>query len=735
MPALLDPKNLPKSEEEIDFSDLEAKYSLELEESFDNIIVVDGLPKVDEAKFDKLLSVVQKIFKKYGTIKPEGLSMPQHKDKDGKLMTSGFLFMEFETPEQAALAVKNVNGYAFDKKHTIAVNKFSEIEHYTNLSDEYVEPTLEPYVEKEHLLGHLADPLARDQLVTLIGDFTSIVWNNKGEAPEPISSKRLWTESYAVWSPRGTYLTTFHRQGVALWGGSSWHKLIRFVHPGVKLIDFSPSERYLVSWSNDPITAGVAPFTEEHEGHNICIWDVKTGVLLRTFPNLSAGEDEAPVKMTWPAFKWSPNEKYFARCVPGQMLSIYEAPGMGLLEKKSLKVDGIADFDWAPAFKNSGEKKDPKSKKPEDLLVYWTPEQTNTPARVTLISVPSKEILRTKNLFNVTDCKFYWHSTGNLLAVRVNRVTKSKKSTYSNLEIFRAREKDIPVEVLELKDTILSFAWEPAGNERFSIISTTESAPPVPTAMGVAPPTVRTNVSVYAREVVAGTKKTLARDNFKQVAFLEKQTVNTLVWSPKGRHFVMATLRSQSTFDVEFCDMDFNKDVKNKKDNGIGFQILATAEHYGLTDIEWDPTGRYVVTSSSVWRHANENGFCIWDFKGTLQHKKIIDNFKQVLWRPRPKSLLNQEQRKQIRKNLDSYSVQFDEEDIMSRNAVSAAVLTQRKRLVDEWKAWRVRMDKQIAEERSKHAPCSKSLITDDSNEEIEEWVEEVVEEFEEIVD
>lgn len=99
--------------------------------------------------------------------------------------------MEFETPEQAALAVKNVNGYAFDKKHTLAVNKFSDIDHYTNLDDEYVEPTLEPYEEKEHLLGHLADPLARDQLVTLIGEFTSIVWNNKGEAPEPITSKKV----------------------------------------------------------------------------------------------------------------------------------------------------------------------------------------------------------------------------------------------------------------------------------------------------------------------------------------------------------------------------------------------------------------------------------------------------------------------------------------------------------------------------------------------------------------
>ncbi|KAI0217410.1 Translation initiation factor 3 subunit b [Massospora cicadina] len=74
---------------DIDFSDLEAKYSLELDESFDNVIVVDGLPKVDENKYEKLLTVVKKIFKKYGTIKPEGLSMPQTMGSDEKLMTAG----------------------------------------------------------------------------------------------------------------------------------------------------------------------------------------------------------------------------------------------------------------------------------------------------------------------------------------------------------------------------------------------------------------------------------------------------------------------------------------------------------------------------------------------------------------------------------------------------------------------------------------------------------------------
>lgn len=45
------------------------------------------------------------------------------------------------------------------------------------------------------------------------------------------------------WSPQGTYLATFHKQGIALWGAEDFKRLGRFSHTGVSLIDFSPDER------------------------------------------------------------------------------------------------------------------------------------------------------------------------------------------------------------------------------------------------------------------------------------------------------------------------------------------------------------------------------------------------------------------------------------------------------------------------------------------------------------
>ncbi len=30
---------------------------------------------------------------------------------------------------------------------------------------------------------------------------------------------------------------------------------------------------------------------------------------------------------------------------------------------------------------------------------------------------------------------------------------------------------------------------------------------------------------------------------------------------------------------------------------------LGTADHFGVTDLDWDPSGRYLATIASEWRH------------------------------------------------------------------------------------------------------------------------------------
>lgn len=49
--------------------------------------------------------------------------------------------------------------------------------------------------------------------------------------------------------------------------------------------------------------------------------------------------------------------------------------------------------------------------------------------------------------FSPADVKIFWHPQGDYLAVKVDRFTKTKKSTYTGFELFSIREKDIPMDV------------------------------------------------------------------------------------------------------------------------------------------------------------------------------------------------------------------------------------------------------------------------------------------------
>ena len=215
------------------------------------------------------------------------------------------------------------------------------------------------------------------------------------------------------------------------------------------------------------------------------------------------------------------------------------------------------------------------------------------------MTIPSKEIVRTRNLFNVTDAKLHWQSQAAYVCVKVDRHSKSKKSLATNLEIFRVREKGVPVEVVDsIKDTVINFAWEPKG-DRFVLITTAD----VIMATAVPP---KTSVSFFAPEKVKGA----GVGNFKLIRTNEKKNNNAIFWSPKGRFCVVGTVLSQQSFDLDFWDFDYEGDAHdaaanapNTKELSANLQLINTTEHYGVTEVEWDPTGRYVTTGASVWKH------------------------------------------------------------------------------------------------------------------------------------
>ena len=145
---------------------------------------------------------------------------------------------------------------------------------------------------------------------------------------------------------------------------------------------------------------------------------------------------------------------------------------------------------------------------------------------------------------------------------------------------------------------------------------------------------------------------------------MEKKPATLLFWSPAGSIVLMANLKGTSG-QLEWFDVN-------------AMQTIGEAEHFMCSDIEWDPTGRFVATSVAHWRHQMENGYNIWTSQGRQIKHQRQDKFFQLLWRPRPPSLLSDAQEKEVRKNLREYSKKYEAEDALARAGMQGDLLKDR---------------------------------------------------------
>jgi len=113
---------------------------------------------------------------------------------------------------------------------------------------------------------------------------------------------------------------------------------------------------------------------------------------------------------------------------------------------------------------------------------------------------------------------------------------------------------------------------------------------------------------------------------------LDKRTASHLLWSPRGRFIVMFS--NNGVF--EFYDAETQETMAKEK------------QHLMATDITWDPIGRYVTTYVSGWKAKTEHGYKIWSFRGTELQSLMIQGFYQFAWRPRPPTLLSEDQLKEL---------------------------------------------------------------------------------------
>lgn len=607
--------------------------------------------------------------------------------------SKGHAFIEFTTPAEAQAAQEQTDGYKLDKAHVFRVNLLADLDRFAAVPDDYSPPEAKPFEPRQEIMSWLLDPRGRDQFAVRFADETEIYWNDAAaKRPEDVYRRTFWTESFVQWSPRGNYMTTVHRQGIALWGSPSWTRVARMAHPGVQFVDFSPGERYVAtSHVQEPSNP------REQTSVTVAFFDVRSGRKLRAFTGglddfMLPGSGSAPGGpgggrggLVWPVFKWAGGgEDRFCAKLGKNSVSVYEAPSFGLLDKKSLKLDAVTDCCWSPG---------------DPVLAVFQAESNggNTPARVSLWQMPGRQEVRQKQLFSVCDARLYWHPQGDYLCVKVERFTKTKKSTYSGFELFRCREKDCPMDVLELEnkaEKIVAFAWEPKGH-RFAVIHGDAARP---------------DVSIYTMRGGDGGSK------LKHVTTLKARAANCLYWSPIGHHLLLAGLKGLNG-QLEWWSADEG-------------ETLATAEHFCCTDIEWDPTGRYVATSVSAV-HAMENGFQVWSFSGQLLYRLPRDRFFQFCWRPRPPCLLSAEQEKAIAANLKKYSKRYDEQDALLMTAHDAGETARRAEMQQAWSDWlrakRAEMDTDEYKQRFTALLGDRATAAADDSAQVVEMEEEVI--------
>ncbi|KAI6659042.1 Eukaryotic translation initiation factor 3 subunit B [Oopsacas minuta] len=595
--------------------------SPEVSKEFDSIIIVENIPQIDPKgeKMEKLEIILRKIFSRFGKI------VNIYFAKETNAMLKGFMLVEYQSSDSAEQAKKIADGYIMDKSHTFTINLMTEVVEALGMSDEFKEQTPLAYP------GERQGPLwwwamkedAHDQYAILHqGSNTDLsnsdvhlsLWWNTGSVPRYIVERLKWSMLGFTWSKQGTFLVTVHPQGAAIWAFESFERFQKYPHFGVKLVDISPGENYVVTCS----------LPQSEDDQNVKIWNLLTAKVVKTFSVESVviypGGRDKPAK--WPLIQWSYNDEYFGiLSLANQSIKVFQSDCMKLLDDKVIHIPNIQDFSWRPTGSN--------------VLAYWFPEQNQKPAQVALMSIPTRAIARQKNLVGVHDCELKWTENGRFLLCKViHYISKSRKQnkTKTAFEVFSiGQDREIPVISIDAGESVTAYALDQNGN-KIAVMS-----------------------SEATKDVIGhqSTLKFFSVDPSRASnPFLKDMTgvyASHLSWSPLGQYLVAAAI-SQNTGDLIFID-------------ATEFSVINRQNHTGFTDIQWDPTGRYLCSYINYMTRATECSYALWTFYGRCYYKFTIPFLYAFKWRGRPPKVLTEGEQLEIQKNIAYYQKIFEQKD------------------------------------------------------------------------
>jgi translation initiation factor 3 subunit B len=566
-----------------------------------------------------------------------------------------------------------LDGHRLDKNHVFSAYSMTQLKTATRPPDNWKAPTPRAYVDAGDLWWWLQNPKCYDQFGIQVenprtGSVALAVYNNyRGTDPQLASDDSVrdqWSEHIFKWSPYGTYLTSMHKQGVALWAGEKFERVQRLSHDNVNFIEFSPRETYIVTYSHED--------THRHTGENcLRIFDVFTGESKKSFNAAGSGQTRIH---DWPFFKWSHDEKYFAFCRPkANSINVFETHDFSLCDKKPIEMEGLVTFEWSPS---------------KNVMAYYCEERpdASAPAEIGIIEFPSRQKIRAQRIFNVSQAQLFWQKSGARLAAHTERYNARKKDkdgeikltgAVSHLEIFDCTGKEVAYQTTQLPEPFVAFGWEPNGN-KFCVL--------VGGGNKVTPQVYKTDSTMTSPLLISKIEPGIQ--------------LNTVLFAPQGASLAVFAANS-STGHVFFIDTG--------KEEATRLRIV---EHGSMNQGSWDPTGRYFATCS-LGRNRSESGYRIHTFQGRELVRKNIETLIRFKWRPRPPVELSDAKKKEIRKNLKQTAKKFEEEDRREQLIVSKELLEKRRKVMEEFNAVRHNNRAMYEKESEERAKLRRGVDTD----------------------
>lgn len=170
-------------------------------------------------------------------------------------MTAGAAFITLDNTQQVRELIQCMNFHAFDKKHTVVASSFDEFDEALHVKEEFVTPKSSDLLD----LNSYQFDVDNDQYFVKYKDSIQVRLNlaQRNQYLEDnyevlTDIKKIGQKSFTTWSPKGTFLVIVGNSKIQLYGGSDWEIIKEFVHYGSSYVSFSPCERYMYTYAQNP---------------------------------------------------------------------------------------------------------------------------------------------------------------------------------------------------------------------------------------------------------------------------------------------------------------------------------------------------------------------------------------------------------------------------------------------------------------------------------------------------